>query len=150
MFEDNFCDAPDGGSRALEGGAVDSAGGSPRIAENEGILEFKGVSDGAPPLFFAETAVLSDRGLESVGIITGDWVGIAFPGSSVFAGAATGSLGGDAGLAALEDGVARSGIVVESAGLGAGVGVGNTSVVDMSIAAGVNALGGSKRAKVAS
>ena len=148
MFEGRFCESPDGGSRALEEGVMVSAGESPAIAESEGSFELEGVSDGGSSSFFVEAAELSGRipGLE--GSITGDWDGIAFSGFSVFAGAATGSLGIDAGLAALEDDLAGSGIVVGSAGVGTGVRVGNTRGIDASTAAGVNTIGGSKRAKV--
>ena len=148
VFEGHFCESPDGGSRALEEGVMDSAGESPAIAESEGSFELEGVSDGGSPSFFVEAAELSGRGPGSEGSITGDWDGIAFSGFSVFAGAATGSLGIDAGLAALEDDLAGSGIVVGSAGVGTGVRVGNTRGVDASTAAGVNVIGGSKRAKV--
>lgn len=148
VFDCQFCESPDSGSRALEEGVMDSAGKSPGIAESEDSFELKGVSDGGSPLFFADAAELSGRRPGSAEAITEGWVGITFPGSSVFAGAATGSLGKDAGLAALEDGVARSGMVIGSAGVGTGVGVGDTSVVGTRAAAGVNAIGGSKRAKV--
>lgn len=72
--------------------------------------------------------------------ITGDCIGLGFPGSAVFAGEVAGPLGRDAGLAASVEAVAGAGIVVGSAGAGAGVG-------GRSQAVGVKAMGGSKRPK---
>lgn len=70
------------------------------------------------------------------------FVGPAFPGSPVLAGGATGSLGIDAGLAGLAEGAVCFASVVGSAIVGRAVGVGNSN------AAVVNAIGGSKSARV--
>lgn len=143
-----FCESPDDGSTTLDEGAISPTGGSPGTAESEDSFELEGVSDGGSSLFFEEIAEISGRGPGPEGSITGDWVVINFSVFTVFTGVAAGSLGIDAGFAALEDDLAGSGIVVGSAGVGTGVRVGNTRGVDASTAAGVNAIGGSKRAKV--
>lgn len=102
-------------------------------------------------MFFGEAAGPPSIETESAGsaeAITGGGVGFSLPGSPVFAGAAAGSLGKDAGLAASAEGVACSRTVVWSAGVGAGAGVERAIGVGRSNAAGVNATGGSNRAKV--
>ncbi len=57
-------------------------------------------------------------------------------------------MGRDAGLAVSAYDVARSGTVVGSAGVGTGVGIGRAGGVGTSSDAGVNTVGGSKRANV--
>ena len=99
-------------------------------------------------MFFGEAAGLPGREAGSAEAITGDFAGLSFPGSSVFTGGAAGSFGRDAGLAAVAEGLVRSGTVVGSAGVNTGVGVGRAIAVGTSTAAGVNAIGGSKRANV--
>ena len=107
-----------------------------------------GSGGGSSPLSFGEPAKLSSREAGSAEGLTGPCVGLSSPGSPVFAGGAAGSLGRGAGLAALTEGEACSGTVVGSAGVGIGVGVGRAGGVGTSKAAGVNAIGGSKRANV--
>ena len=140
----NLFSSPDGGSGLLDKGACDVTGGSPGAAGSEGTLG----SDGGSPLSFGEAAGLSSREAGSAEAITGDCVGLSFPGSFVFTGEAVGLLGRGAGLATSVEGVAPSRIVVGSAGAGAGVGVGFATGDGRSKAAGVNAIGGSKRNKV--
>ena len=144
----NCCESPEGGSAALDESARGFAGGSPATAEAESTLEFDGGSDGGSALLSGEAVELLGREAGSTEAITGDWVRLALPDSSVLAGGATGSLGRDAGLAGLAEGVARPGVVVGAAGVSTGVGVGLAGGVGGSNTAGVSAIGGSKRAKV--
>ena len=148
VFDVKLCRPPDGGSRVLDEGTIDSASGSPEAVENEGILELDDGRDGGSPSAFGEAAGLSGRRLASAEPSTGDCVAKSSPVSFVFAGGAIESAGRDAGFGAFREGVARSDSVVRPAGIGTGVGVGYTSEVDRSSAAGVNTIGGSKRAKV--
>ena len=102
-------------------------------------------SDGGSPLSFGEVAELSSKEVGLAEAIACDCVGPSRAGSPVFAGAA-GSLGKDTGLAASVEGVAPSGTVVDPAGVDAGASVGRG--VGRSPVIGVNAVGGSKRARV--
>ncbi len=145
---DGLCDSPGGGSGALDEAGWESAGESPAT---KGTLGSDGGSGGGSPVFFGEAAGLPNTGTDPAGSAdapTGDGVGLSLPESPVFAGAAAGSLGRDAGLAVSADGIIRSDTVVGSAGAGAGAGVRRAGGVGRSNAAGVNAIGGSKRAKV--
>lgn len=125
----------------MDEGSPESATGSPAP---EGALG----SDGGSPLFCGAATGLSGREAGPVEPVTADGVGLLLSGSPVLAGGAAESLGRDAGLAASGVGVARSGTVVGSAGVGAGAGVGRAGGVGRSNAPGVNAIGGSKTAKV--
>ena len=136
----SFWESPEGGSGLLEEDAFGFAGGSPEPAGSEVAFG----SDGGSPLSFGEAAELSGTEAGSAEATTGDCVGLVFPGSPVCTGEAAGSLGRDAGLATLVEGTAPFANVVGSAGAGAGVGVG----LGRSKAAGLNAIGGSKRANV--
>ena len=147
-FDGSLCRSPDGGSRVLDDGAMDSPSGSPEAVENEGSLELDDGCDGGSPSTFGEAAGLSGRGLTSAEPLIGDCVAVSSPVSFVFAGGAIESVGRDAGLGTFREGVARSDVVVGPADIGTGVGVGYTCEVDKSSAAGVNIIGGSKRAKV--
>ena len=126
------------GCSGSEGG---SDGGSPAAAATEGSLGSDGGSDGGSSLPFEEPAELPGKEAGPSGAITGDGVGLPFPGSSVLTGA-TGSSGIDAGLAGLVEGKTGSATVVGPANGGCAVGVGSSN------AAGVNAIGGSKTARV--
>lgn len=124
-------------------------GGSPLT---EGALGSDGGSDvgsvGGSPSFFEEATEFSGRLADPAGsaeALSGDCAGVFFPGSPVFAGAA-GSLGRDAGFAASVVDLASAGTDVGSAGAGAGVG--RPGGFGKSKGAGVNAIGGSKSAKV--
>ena len=130
------CGSTSGGSGVLDEYAMDPVGGFP---VTEGTLGSDGGSDGGSDCRFDEG---STGGLS---VFFGEGVGL--PECPVLTGAA-GSLGRDAGLAATAEGVGRSGTVVGSAGAGAGAGVGLATGLGRSKAAGVNAIGGSKRAKV--
>ena len=145
---DSCCESSEGGSAALDESAKGSADGPPATAETESTLEFDGGSDGGSASLTGDAVELLGRETGSAEAITGDWVGLALPDSSVLAGGATGSLGRDAGLAGPAEGMARPGVVVGAAGVGTGVGVGLAGGVGASNTAGVNAIGGSKRAKV--
>ena len=135
----------------VESGALDE-GGSPLEGGNLGSgAGSDGGSDGRSPSFFEEAAEFSGRLADPVGStepMTGDCVGLFLSGSPVLAGGAAGSVGRDAGFAASVESSACSGIEVGSAGAGAGVG--RAGGVGRSRGAGVNAIGGSKRAKVVS
>ena len=102
-------------------------------------------SDGGSPLSFGEVAELSSREVGLAEAFACNCVGPSCAGYPVFAGAA-GSLAKDTGLAASVEGVALSGTVVEPAGVDGGVSVG--CGVGRSPVIGVNAVGGSKRARV--
>ena len=148
VFDGRSGKPPDGGSSALDEGATGFVGESPGAVENEGSLELNnGFSDGLPSAF-EEAPGLSSRGLAPAEPFISDFVAIFSPVSFVFAGGPIESAGRDTGLGESWELVAGSDVVVEPADIGTGVGVGYTSEVDRSSAAGVNAIGGSKRAKV--
>lgn len=124
--DDGFDGGSDGGS---SGGSVDG-------------------SNGASSSFFEGATGFSGRLADPAGSaepIPGDCAGVFFPGSPVFAGA-TGSLGRDAGFAASVEGLVCFDTDVGSAVADAGVGRANG--VGKSKGAAVNAIGGSKRAKI--
>ena len=112
-----------------DGSDGDSVGGSPSLFE--GATGFSGrLADVAGP---GEA-------------ISGDCVGVFFPGFPVFAGAA-GSLGRDSGFATSMEDLACSGTDVGSVGAGAGLEAGRGSEVGSNNGAGVKANGGSRRSK---
>lgn len=150
VFDGDFCKPPDGGSRALDEGGTSFVGGSSRGVENEGISELDDGSSGGSPSAFEEAVGLSSRRLAPAEPFISSCVATLSPVSFVLAGGAKELAGRDAGLGGFRDAVARSDVVVKPADIGIGVGVGGgyTCEVDRSSAAGVNAIGGSKRAKV--
>ena len=136
-------DPAKGSPAPASGSNSGSDGKSPATADTEGTLGSDGGSDGGSFLLFKKPAELSGKEAGPAEAITGDGVGLSFSGSSVLAGA-TGSSGTDAGLAGSVGGTAGSATVVGSAGIERAVEVGS------SITAGVNAIGGSKIARVVS